>query len=303
MKVFITGGTGFVGGYMTEKFSQLGHEVSVLTRSAAKSRKLPVGASFVEGDTGKPGPWQEKVAECDVIINLAGASIFTRWTEEARRNIMDSRVTTTRNLVDALAAREGRPTVLLSASAVGYYGGREDDEILDESSSPGNDFLAQIGREWEAEARKAEAFGVRVVLCRFGIVMGKNGGALGKMVPAFKYFLGSALGSGRQWFSWIHQEDLFRIMVFLAENSRIGGPVNCTAPHPVRNEEMTRLLAKALHRFLIMPDVPAVVMRILLGEFAEVFLKGQRVIPGRLLDEGFQFKFPTLSEAFQDLLG
>jgi uncharacterized protein (TIGR01777 family) len=301
MKVFMTGGTGFVGSYMTRQFTRLGHEVIVLTRSAAKGRKLPAGASVVKGDPKKPGSWQEKVGECDVIINLAGVSIFTPWTEKARRAIMESRVLTTRYLVDALAARQTE-AVLLNGSAVGYYGGYEDDTVLDESSPPGSDFLSEVGQNWEAEARRAEAFGVRVVLCRFGIVMGKEGGALEKMVTPFRYFLGSPLGSGKQWFPWIHEEDLFRIMLFLAENKHIAGPVNCTAPNPVRNEEMTRLLAKALQRFVILPAVPGFVLKTVLGEFGDVLLKGQRAVPKRLLDEGFQFKFPTFYEAIQDLL-
>ena len=301
MKIFITGGTGFVGRFMTQRFTELGHEVAVLTRSAAKGQKLTPGVSLVQGDPNKPGLWQEKVTECDVVINLAGVSIFTFWTDNVRRAIIESRVQTTRHLVDALAARL-TDTVLLNASAVGYYGGHEDDAVLDESSPAGSDFLAQVGQRWEAEARRAEEFGVRVALCRFGIVMGKGGGALDKMITPFKYFMGSALGSGRQWFPWIHQEDLFRIMLFLAENKHIAGPINCTAPHPVRNEEMTRLLARALHRFVVLPAIPGIVLKTLLGELGEVLLTGQRAIPRRLLDEGFQFKFPTFPEALRDLL-
>jgi uncharacterized protein (TIGR01777 family) len=305
MKVFLTGGTGFVGSYMSRRLIETGHEVVILTRRERAAANMPPGVKYVVGDPGKPGPWQDRLAECDTVINLAGASIFTRWSSAARKVIVDSRMLTTRHVVDALAAagRQGKETLLLSASAVGYYGGRQDDAILDETSPPGSDFLAEVGKMWEAEAARAERFGVRVALCRFGIVMGRGGGSLEKMVPPFKSGLGSPLGSGKQWFSWIHEEDLFRIMLFLAEKKHIAGPVNCTAPGPVRNEEMTRVLAKALHRPLIAPSVPAFMVKLMLGEFGNVILTGQRVIPKRLMNEGFQFQFPTLQEALADLLG
>ena len=302
MKIFITGGTGFIGSYLTKGFAELGHEVSILTRSVPKGKDLPKGASFVEGDPCKPGPWQEKVAGHDVIVNLAGASIFTVWTESARRTIMDSRVLATRNLVDGIASAP-KGIHLLSASAVGYYGGRDDDTILDETCLPGDDFLAKVGRRWEAEARRAQEYGARVVLCRFGIVLGAEGGALAQMAPAFKYFVGSPLGSGKQWFPWIHQKDLLSIMLFLLEKTHISGPVNCTAPSPIRNKEMSQALAQVLHRPMFMPSVPSFMLRTLLGEFGDVLLKGQRVIPRKLLDEGFWFAFPTFKEAVEDLIG
>lgn len=218
-------------------------------------RDLPEGASFIEGDPKRGGAWQKEVAEHDLIVNLAGASIFTLWTPKARRENVNSRVLTTRSLVSSLAA-SAKETVLINASAVGHHGGHEDDLLLDETSPPGNDFLARVGREWEAEAGKAEDFGVRVALCRFGIILGREGGALGKMVPPFKYWLGSPLGNGQQWFPWIHLEDLFRIMLFLSEKKHLSGPFNCTAPSPVRNRELTRALANQLHKPLIMPSVP-----------------------------------------------
>ena len=219
----------------------------------------------------------------------------------ARQLILESRILTTRNLVDALrGAREG--TVLLSTSAVGYYGGRDDDRVLDESSPPGSDFFAEVGVKWEAEAGRARDFGVRVVLPRFGIVLGKDGGALSRMIPAFNNYAGSALGSGKQWFPWIHEEDLFRTFVFASERNEVEGPVNCVAPMPVTNSELTRTLAKVLKKPLIMPAVPRFILRTILGEFADVLLKGQRAVPSRLLELGFEFRFPTLREALEDLL-
>jgi uncharacterized protein len=302
MKVFITGGTGFVGQNLTQRLIELGHEVTVITRSAAKGQTLLPRAAFVEGNPSKAGTWQEAVPKHEVIINLAGRSIFTYWTRKARRQILDSRVSITRNLVDALqTARAG--TLLISTSAVGYYGSSMADRPLDEGSPPGDDFLAEVGKLWEAEAKRAEPFGVRVVACRFGIILGKNGGALERMIPAFRYCLGSPLGSGKQWFSWIHLEDLLGIMVFLIEHKGLSGAINATAPHPVRNKELTETLARVLGRPLILPAVPGFLLRTALGEFGNVLLEGQRVVPRRLLDNGYQFRFATIEEALRDLIG
>ncbi len=301
MRIFITGGTGFVGSYLAKHMQQLGHEISALVRSPKSAARLPSGVSIVQGDPTQAGSWQQRVKDHEVIINLAGASIFTPWTSKARQLILESRILTTRNLVDALkGAPEG--VALLSTSAVGYYGGRDDDHVLDESSPPGRDFLAEVGVKWEGEALRAKDFGVRVILPRFGIVLGKEGGALTRMVPAFKHYAGSALGSGKQWFPWIHEEDLFRIFLFLAERDDVNGPVNCVSPSPVTNGEFTRTLAKVLKKPLIMPAVPGLLLRTILGEFADVLLKGQRVVPRRLLALGFEFRFPTLEQALENLL-
>lgn len=301
MRVFMTGGTGFVGTYVSRKLAEAGHEVTVLSRSKGRGAKPPVGIQRVVGDSMVAGPWQDEVAGHDVVINLAGSSIFSRWTPQAKKMLLDSRVLTTRNLVDALSRTDAKP-LLISCSAIGYYGGREDDRILDETSPPGEDYLAQVGIAWEAEAQRAASFGVRVVLTRFGIVLGKGGGALAEMVPAFRFALGSPLGSGRQWFSWIHIDDLLRILLFVIEKPTLSGPVNCTAPNPVQNAELVKTLAKAVHRWAFLPAVPAFAMKLALGELAEVVLKGQRVLPKRLLNEGFQFRFPELRVALDDLL-
>jgi hypothetical protein len=301
MRIFVTGGTGFVGRYLTRRFSESGHEVYVLSRSAARVAESVPWAVPVEGDPKKPGPWQESAAESDAILNLAGTSIFTIWTDAARKSILDSRVLTTRNIVDTLSASE-KAKVLINASAVGYYGGRLDDAILDEGSLPGNEFMSEVCVKWEDEARKAVQSSTRVVLCRFGIVLGRGGGALAKMAPAFRYFLGAAMGSGRQWFSWIHQEDLFRVFSLALENQKISGPFNCVAPNPVRNAEFAKIMAGILGRPLILPAAPAFLLRILLGEFGDVILKGQRVVPRKLLEDGFSFRFPTLQQALEDLL-
>ncbi|MHC1743455.1 MAG: TIGR01777 family oxidoreductase [Syntrophobacteraceae bacterium] len=301
MRVFMTGGTGFVGSYVSRKLAGAGHEVTVLSRSKKPEAASPERIRRVGGDPMQSGSWQEELPGHDVVINLAGSSIFTRWTPQAKQMLLDSRVRTTRNVVDALSRVEPKP-ILISCSAVGYYGGHEDDRILDESSPPGDDFLSQVGTVWEAEARRAEEYGARVVLTRFGIVLGKGGGALAQMAPAFRYALGSPLGSGRQWFSWIHMEDLLRILLFVIEKPGFKGPVNCTAPNPVRNAELVKVLAKAVHRWAFLPAVPAFAMRLVAGELADLVLKGQRVVPKRLTEEGFQFQYPHLREALEDLL-
>jgi hypothetical protein len=301
MKVFLTGGTGFVGRTLAEQILGQGHNVTVLTRSAESAGSLPDGVALVEGDPTRAGDWQANAARQDVIINLAGASIFRRWTRDAKKNIRESRVLTTRNLVEALSESEGEGTVLLSTSAIGYYGFRGD-EKLQEDSGPGDDFLADVAREWEEAALEAQQFGTRVCCCRFGIVLGRNGGALGQMLPMFRKGLGSPLGSGNQWISWIHEQDLVRIYLFLMDRPEVSGPLNCTAPNPVTNREMTQELADVLGKPAFLPSVPGFMVKMKMGEFGAVLLEGQRVLPEKLLDLGFEFQFPTMREALTDLL-
>lgn len=298
----MTGGTGFVGTTLAERLIQEKHQVTILTRVPSENRALAQGAKYVEGDPTEKGVWQESVAEHEVIINLAGASIFRRWSETAKEIIRDSRIYTTQNLVEALAARKGKETLLLSTSAIGYYGFQEDEELIEESAA-GDHFLASLAQEWEAEALKAEVHRVRVALLRFGIILGKNGGALGQMVPLFNLWLGSPLGSGEQWFSWIHEEDLASIYLHLIGEKDITGPINCTAPNPVRNMDLTRALGEVLRKPTFMPAVPGFMIKMVMGEFGSVLLEGQRVLPKRLLDMGFQFKFPKIRKALQNLLG
>ena len=235
-----------------------------------------------------------------MVINLAGASIFKTWNDRNKEAIRDSRILTTRHLVEAIG-EAGKNITLLSGSAVGYYGFRDDDE-LDENSAPGDDFLARVVQDWEAEAKKAEEFGARVVLCRIGVILGRDGGALSKMLTVFKWGLGSPLGSGKQWFSWISLYDLVTIFLYLIENEKISGPVNCTSPNSVTNREMTRALGQALHRPAFLPPVPSFLIRGVLGEFSDVFIKGQKVMPRKLIESGFIFRFPDIGEAFAHLV-
>lgn len=300
MKVFMTGGTGFVGTYLSRDLVQAGHDITILTRRAQPPAPSRPGISFYTGDPTKEGPWMALVPEHDWIINLAGASIFNRWTEAKKKEIMESRERTTRNLVAALAAGDRRQ-LFCSTSAVGIYGAQGEEELTEDSPTDAS-FLGEVTKTWEAEAMKAQDLGVRVVVTRFGVVLGRDGGALSQMVPLFKKFFGGPIGSGAQWFSWIHQADHARAFRFIQENPQLSGPVNFTAPNPVRNRELARALGRVLHRPSFMPT-PAFMLRLVLGEFADTLLTGQKVLPQRLLDGGFKFEFPTVDAALADLLG
>ena len=298
MKIFMTGGTGFVGRNLTRVLVRAGHEVTVLTRSEKGGLPPEAGVSMISGNPVQKGDWQGKVGSFDGVINLAGASIFSRWTEEGKRRLQESRFLTTRNLVEAMG--EGKGKTFFSTSAVGYYGFRGD-EALGEKDSPGDDFLARLARDWEKEAVRAEEKGWRVVLNRFGIVLGEEGGALGQMVPLFRKYLGGPLGSGKQWFSWIHIEDLARAYLFLLEHPVISGPVNCTAPNPVRNRELAEAIGRVLHKPAFL-RAPGFMMKLVLGEFGSVLLEGQRVLPQKLLQNGFAFHYPKIAEALAQIL-
>ena len=300
MKAFITGGSGFVGTHLTRRLLDNGHEVTVAARSDRGARNLPGSVKFVVADTSKPGTWQESVAEQDILINLAGAGIFNRWNDAYKKLMRESRIRTTRNLVDAIPAARAREMVLLSTSAVGYYGFTGDEE-LDENTAAGDDFLALLARDWETEAAKAGEKGARVAIMRFGVVLGNDGGALEQMVRPFRFFMGGPIGSGRQWVSWIHVNDLCRAVLFLINNSAIVGPVNFTAPGPVINRDLAQAIGKVLGRPSSLP-APGFMIKLVLGEMGAVILQGQRVIPAVLLDKGFAFRFPRIEEALRDLL-
>jgi len=300
VKVFITGGTGFVGTYLSRDLARNGYTITILTRKTKPPASPAAGIAYLTGNPTQIGPWMDAVPEHDWVINLAGASIFTRWSEAHKKEIFESRVSTTRNLVAALAAGDRRQ-LFCSTSAVGYYGPRGEEDLT-EDSPPDDGFLGEVAKNWEAEALKAQDLGVRVAITRFGVVFGRDGGALSQMVPMFKKFLGGSLGSGAQWFSWIHQEDQVRAFRFIHAHPEINGPVNFTSPHPVRNRELTKALGRVLHRPALLP-APEFMLRLALGEFADTLLTGQKVFPRRLLDAGFRFKFPDLRAALENLLG
>ncbi len=301
MKILMTGGTGFVGSQLTSRLIQDGHEVTILTRSEKKPEEGGAGISYLRGDPTQKGPWQEAIRNHDVVINLAGASIFSKWTEKHKKAIRESRVHTTRNIVEAIPSVPEKPFTLLSTSAVGYYGFHGDEELFEESP-PGNDFLARIAVEWEAEAIKAREKGARVVITRFGIVMGEKGGALSQMIPLFKKYIGGPIGSGKQWFSWIHIKDLAEAFAFMIKHPEISGPVNLCSPNPVRNKDLAKALGKALHKPSFMP-APGFMIKLVLGEFGSVILEGQKVIPKKLLESGFFFQYADMDKALQSITG
>jgi uncharacterized protein (TIGR01777 family) len=301
MKILITGGTGFVGTQLRSRLLREGHEVTILTRLWKETKSEIPSAFYLQSDPTQKGNWQSAINDHDVIINLAGASIFSRWTEETKRAIRESRILTTRNIVEGMDLQRAKDMTLFSTSAVGYYGFHGDEELT-EDSPPGDDFLARMAVEWETEALKAREKGSRVVITRFGIVLGKGGGALNQMVPLFQKFIGGPIGSGRQWFSWIHMEDLTEAFIFLMRHPEISGPVNLCSPNPVRNRDLAKALGKALKRPSFIP-APGFMIKLVLGEFGSVILEGQRVIPKRLLESGFVFKYPDIGKALANIIG
>ncbi len=300
MKILVTGGTGFVGTQLTSRLLKEGHEITILTRLRKEIGSKTPSVLYLRADPTQKGDWQSSINEYEVIINLAGASIFSTWTEETKRAIRESRIFTTRNLVEGIDPERAKSMTLFSTSAVGYYGFHGDEELT-ENSPPGNDFLARMAVEWEAEALKAREKGCRVVITRFGIVLGKGNGALSQMVPLFRKFIGGPIGSGQQWFSWVHMEDLTEAFLFLMRRPEISGPVNLCSPNPVRNKDFARALGNALKRPAFLP-VPGFMIKLVLGEFGSVILEGQRVIPKRLLESEFVFNYPHVGKALENIV-
>jgi len=300
MKILITGGTGFVGTQLTCRLIQDRHEVTILTRSLKGAKLFLPGISYLEGNPTKKGDWQKAIKNHDIVINLAGASIFGKWTEEYKKAILESRLTAARNIVEGISSHPQSPFTLFSASAVGYYGFCGNEELAEDSPA-GKDFLARVAMEWEGEALKAGDKSARVVITRFGIVMGEKGGALSRMIPLFKKYIGGPIGSGKQWFSWVHIKDLAEAFIFLLKHPEISGIVNVCSPNPVRNKDMAQALGKALHRPSFIP-APSFMIKLVLGEFGSVILEGQRVIPKKLLENGFAFQYPDIHTALQSII-
>lgn len=298
MKIFISGGTGFVGTFLVRYLLDIGHSVIATGSSSAPESVDHENFLFISADTTKKGPWQDSLNNIDALINLAGRTIFNRWSERYKKEIYNSRILTTRNLVEAMP--DDKAVVLCSTSAVGYYGDRGE-EILKEDAGPGNDFLATVSMDWEKEALLAERKGARVAIMRFGVVLGKNGGALLKMIPAFKSFAGGPVGSGDQWFPWIHMDDLISAMVHIIENQDMKGPVNFCAPNPVRNRDFAKALGKVLGRPSFM-RTPSFMIRTLMGEMGTALLGSQRTVPDKLLKSGFEFQYPDVEKALGHLL-
>ena len=299
MKIILTGGSGFIGSRLVERLAMKGHDVIVLTRdpSSLEIRKYS-NVKAKQWDGKNSGAWSSEVDGADAVMNFAGESIGgKRWTSKQKEKILNSRIDATRALIDAMKQAKKKPGVLINASAVGYYGPVEEGEVM-ESHQPGNDFLAGVCKRWEQEAQAAEQLGVRVVILRQGVVIDKGGGALEKMSLPYKMFVGGPVGSGRQWFPWIHRNDAVNIALFAAENISIAGPVNVVAPEIVRMKEFSKALGRAMHRPSVLP-VPGFVLKVALGEMSEMLLTGQRVVPARLTVAGYSFLYPQLDRALR----
>jgi uncharacterized protein len=308
--IVIAGGTGFLGRPLAAALAAGGHAVTVLTRHHADRGGGPPAApraaagSIVQVDwrpDGTTGPWIRAIDGADAVVSLAGESIAARrWTARQKTRLGESRLLATKSLVDAIAAAASPPKVFISGSAIGYYGDRGD-EVLSEPSAPGRDFLAELCVQWERAAMRANNPRTRATLIRTGIVLHSTGGALAKMLPPFKAFVGGPLGSGQQYMSWIHRDDWVALVSWAITNDLVGGPINATAPEPVTNLEFSRALGRALHRPSLLPT-PASALRLLLGEMADsLLLASQRVIPARAEDLGFQFSHPRLEPALESL--
>ena len=295
MKITITGATGLIGGVLRQHLSAQGHELRCLSRRAFSQ------PGWYAWDPGSGAPPQESLGGSDAVIHLAGEPVAQRWNTEVKRRIRSSREQGTQSLVAGLAALSRKPEVLVSASAIGYYGDRGD-EVLTERAPSGSDFLAGICAEWERSAHLAGALGIRVVCIRIGVVLSAQGGALAKMLPPFRLGLGGPIADGQSWMSWIHVEDLARIFVWAVENPGVRGPVNAVSPGSVRNAEFTRSLGVALHRPALFP-VPSLALKLLYGEMASVILGSQHAIPDVAQRAGFQFSWPELAPALRNLLG
>ncbi len=300
----MTGGTGLIGSRLLPRLRQQNDEVLLLTRRAESVRsQFGNSCTIVEGDPTVAGPWMDAIGDCDAVINLAGEPIFGhRWNADFKNRMRESRIRSTENIVAALGKRSatgGRRPVLVNASATGFYG-PHGDETLTENDQPGDDFLAHLCVDWERAAQQADDRGIRCAIVRIGVVLAREGGALSAMLPPFKMFAGGPIGSGRQWLSWIHRDDLVGIILTALNNPEASGPINGTAPTPVTNKEFSKELGKSLHRPSFLPT-PGFALRLLLGEVAQVITSGQRVLPARAQALGYPFQYPDLRSALANL--
>lgn len=300
MQIIITGGTGLIGRALAASLAKDGHEVIVLSRDPAAVKDLPTGARAEKWDGKSAAGWGKFVNGAEVIVNLAGATISERWSDAYKKEIRDSRVNAGKAIVEAVKAAEKKPGAVIQSSAVGYYGPRGSEEITEEAGA-GNDFLARVCKDWEASTAELDSLGIRRPIIRTGVVLSTEGGALPKMLTPVKMFVGGPLGSGRQYFPWIHLQDEVAAIRFLIENRQANGVHNLSAPKPLTNKEFTKAIGKVLGRPTFMP-VPAFAMKALFGEMSTLLLDGQREIPMRLVKEGFKFQFANVNVALKDVL-
>jgi uncharacterized protein len=309
MKIVIAGGSGFLGSPLAEMYAEDGHDVRMLTRSLESGETRHDPGTGVPGITrvgwkadGKSGPWAAALEGADGVVNLAGESLASkRWSEESKKRLGNSRILATRSLAEAIRAAATPPAVLISGSAVGFYG-PSDERTLTENDPAGTGFLAQLCADWEQEARQAERSGTRIVLLRTGIVLERSGGALPEMMRPFRFFVGGPIGSGRQYVSWIHRLDWIEIVRWIVQTPAVSGPVNATAPQPVTNSHLSRALGHAMHRPSLVPT-PGFAVKIVVGEFADSVLTGQRVLPARAQKDGYHFRYPEIEQAFRGIFG
>ena len=305
MKIAITGATGFVGSRLVARLVAESHEVKVLTRNVEKARKVFAASEFkpLEFVAYKPlesGEWQAEISGCDGVINLAGEPISERWSNDRKTKILNSRKLGTQKVVEAIAKADPKPPVLVSSSAIGYYGTSETTEFFETSEPAEHDFLSEVCQAWEAEANKAKDLGTRVVIIRTGIVLG-DGGAIGKMITPFKLYAGGPIGSGRQWFSWIHIDDLVSLYIKALLDPAMHGAYNGTAPEPLRMKELADTLGEVMDRPSWLP-VPDFAIEALLGDGAVVVLKGQKVLPERTQAAGFTYDYAEAKDALADVV-
>ena len=305
MKIAITGATGLVGTRLIAKLKENNHQIIVFTRNSAKAQKVFPSSRFpnleiVPYTPQESGTWQTKVSGCDAVVNLAGEPISERWTAQHKKAILESREIGTRKIVEAIAKAEVKPQVLVSGSAIGYYGTSET-ATFEETSPPGNDFLAQVCQKWEAEAQAVKEYGVRLVIVRIGIVLANGGGALSKMLTPFQMGAGGPIGTGRQWFSWIHRDDLVNIIIEALTRNDLTGVYNATSPNPVKMQEFCQTLGEVLNRPSWLP-VPEFVLELLLGDGAVVVLEGQQVLPKKTQSSNIQYQYPKLRSAIQEIV-
>lgn len=303
MRIIITGGTGLIGRPLSQALAAEGHEVIVLSRQPEKVNNVPAGVKVQKWDGKSAEGWGELADGAGAIVNLAGAGIADqRWSAARKQLIRQSRIDAGKAVMEAIAAANAKPGVLIQASAVGYYGVQNGDAQLTESASPGGDFLSKVCFDWEASTAPVAKLGVRRAVIRTGVVLSNEGGAFPKQVLPFKLFAGGPVGSGKQWYPWIHIDDEVRAIQFLIANERASGPFNLTAPNPVTNQEFGRLIGEVLGRPAFIP-APGFAMKIAFGEMSVILLEGQRAVPQKLLELGFKFKYETAQAALRALLG
>jgi uncharacterized protein len=300
MKVAVTGGTGFIGSRLVERLQTDGHQVLLLVRNVQKAQQRFPKAEVVSYTPKASGDWQQSIAGYDGVVNLAGEPIANRWTENSKQEILESRQLGTQKIVEAIAQVNPKPSVLVNASAVGYYGTSET-AVFNETSSPGTDFLAQVCQAWEAEAENVKASGTRLAIVRIGIVLGPEGGVLARMMFPFQLFAGGPLGDGKQWVSWVHREDLVSLMIRALTDSSVAGVLNGTAPNPVSMGQLCQELGNIIQRPSWLP-VPGFALELLLGEASKLVLEGQNVQPQKTEAMGFQFQYPTIKAALSQIL-